>query len=960
MKVFMSLPSVDLKKTVNLPKTDFSMKANLPVAEPKLLDQWSTSNLYERIREVRAGRPQYVLHDGPPYANGNIHLGTAFNKILKDLVVKSKSMAGFDAPYVPGWDCHGLPIEFKVDSELGKRKATMTAAEIRAECRNYASKYVDIHRVEFKRLGILGRWDDPYLTMSAGYEAVIAQAFVDFLHQGYVYKGLKPVHWCIKDQTALAEAEVEYEDHSSPSIYVRFKLTSDPAALDPALAGRDVYAVIWTTTPWTIPSNLAIAFHPKYEYVAVDTLQGVMIIAEGMLPQVSEALGWDKAIVARFPGAKLEYATFRHPFLERSSLGILADYVTLEQGTGAVHTAPGHGQEDFVSGQRYGLPVYCPVDAAGRFFAAEGADGTLPQEILGMSVWQANPVIIRILEEHGALLGQQRLDHSYPHCWRCHQPTIFRATEQWFIGMDREALRTNALEAIKQVKWYPTWGEERISNMIAVRPDWCISRQRVWGVPIPAFYCDQCAEPFTERTVLEGVVELFRRHTSDVWYEKTAAELMGSGCLCTKCGGTSFRKETDILDVWFDSGSSHLAVLTEENQLPWPADLYIEGGDQYRGWFHSSLLIGVGLKGRAPYKACATHGWTLDEQGRAMSKSLGNIVEPQAIVKQYGADLLRLWVSSVDFTEDVKLSETILTRLSEAYRKLRNTFRYALGNLADFNPQADLVPAGELESIDQWVLLRAEELVRKCRDWYAEFAFHKVYHAVYDFATVDLSSIYFDILKDRLYTSAPKWKTRRSAQTALYRLNYALVRLLTPILSFTCEEVWRHTALPAGSPDSVHLDLFPEPGELSAGISDAQRSQAADWDQLMPVREQVLKTLEGARQDKTIGAPLEAAVTLEAGEELYSLLTKHASQLPGLFIVSQVTLVQSAAAMSGALPLTVTVARALGDKCERCWKYSLDVGQDPELPTIHPACAAAVREILRDREAAGPDLAGKS
>jgi isoleucyl-tRNA synthetase len=960
MKGFMNLSSVDLKKTVNLPKTDFSMKANLPVAEPRLLDKWGESKLYARLREARAGRPQYVLHDGPPYANGNIHLGTAFNKILKDLVVKSKSMAGFDAPYVPGWDCHGLPIEFKVDSELGKRKATMTPAQIRAECRLYAAKYVDIHRVEFKRLGILGRWDDPYLTMSPEYEAVIAQAFVDFLHSGYVYKGLKPVHWCIKDQTALAEAEVEYEDHSSPSIYVRFKLIPDPAPLNPALAGRDVNVVIWTTTPWTIPANLAIAFNPKYEYVAVDTLQGVMIVAEGLLSQVSEALGWDKAVIARFPGSELEQAKFQHPFLERTSLGILADYVTLEQGTGAVHTAPGHGQEDFVSGQRYGLPVYCPVDAAGRFFPAEGAEGTLPEAILGLSVWQANPVIIHILEKHGALLGQQRLEHSYPHCWRCHQPTIFRATEQWFIGMDREELRTRALEAIKQVNWHPAWGEERISNMIAARPDWCISRQRVWGVPIPVFYCESCAEPFTDRNVLEGVVELFRRHTSDVWYEKTAAELMRPGCRCPKCGGTSFRKETDILDVWFDSGSSHLSVLTPHNQLPWPADLYIEGGDQYRGWFHSSLLIGVALKDSSPYKGCATHGWTLDEHGSAMSKSRGNDVEPQTIVKQYGADVLRLWVASVDFTEDVKLSDTILTRLSEAYRKLRNTFRYVLGNLSDFNPETDLVPAGELESVDQWVLLRAEALVQKCRDWYAEFAFHKVYHAVYDFATVDLSSIYFHVLKDRLYTSAPKWKTRRSAQTALYRLNFALVRLLTPVLSFTCDEVWRHTALPSGSPDSVHLDLFPEPGELSAGIGEEKRALSTEWDQLLPVREQVLKVLEGARQDKTIGAPLEAAVTLEAGEQLYSLLKKHAGELPSLFIVSQVALRKSAGAADAASPLAVTVDRAQGDKCERCWKYTLDVGQDLEFPTICLSCAAAVREILHDREASGLVVTGKS
>ncbi len=629
----MNVSSVDLKKTVNLPRTKFEMKANLPTAEPKTLAHWEGTELYHRIRKARAGRPVYVLHDGPPYANGNIHLGTAFNKILKDFMVKSKTMAGFDAPYVPGWDCHGLPIEFKVDQDLGKRKATMSIADIRAACRAYAAKFVDIHRAEFKRLGILGRWEDPYLTMSAEYEAVIAQAFVDFLHRGYVYKGLKPVHWCTRDRTALAEAEVEYENHASPSIYVRFKMTSDPAVLDPALAGRDVSVLIWTTTPWTIPANLAISFNPKFEYVAVETQQGVVILAEGLLAQVADALGFDKTVVARFPGGRLEGAVFRHPFIERDSLGLLGDHVTLEQGTGAVHTAPGHGQEDFVIGQRYGLPVYCPVDAAGRLFRAEGAAGTLPEELIGKTIWESNPIVIKLLEENGALAGQARLEHSYPHCWRCHNPVIFRATEQWFIGMDREGLRDRALKAIRKVKWHPAWGEERMSNMIAVRPDWCISRQRVWGVPIIVFYCEKCSEPFTDKRVLENIVEKFRIHTADVWYSETVAELMGPGCTCAKCGGAEFRKETDILDVWFDSGSSHLAVLTPANDLPWPSDMYLEGGDQYRGWFHSSLLIGVGLKNESPYRECATHGWTLDAEGRAMSKSLGNTIEPEEVVQ---------------------------------------------------------------------------------------------------------------------------------------------------------------------------------------------------------------------------------------------------------------------------------------------------------------------------------------
>lgn len=937
----MSVPSLDLKKTVNLPKTDFPMKANLPTAEPKLLDRWESGGIYHRIRQSRRGKPTYILHDGPPYANGNIHLGTAFNKVLKDFIVKSRSMAGFDAPYVPGWDCHGLPIEFKVDSELGKRKAGMSAAEIRAACRAYAAKYVDIHRREFKRLGIFGRWEDPYLTMSADYEAVIARAFVDFLSRDYVYKGLKPVHWCIKDQTALAEAEVEYENHSSPSIYVKFRLVSDAGSIDPALTGRDVYAVIWTTTPWTIPSNLAICFHPKYEYVAVDTPAGVMIVAAGLLDSLSETLGWEKSVIARFPGEKLENALFRHPFLERDSLGILGDHVTLDQGTGAVHTAPGHGQEDFVVGQRYHLPVYCPVDHAGRFFQAEGVPGKLPEVLLGQKVWPANATVIELLEKQHALLLQQSIDHSYPHCWRCHQPTIFRATEQWFIGMDRGELRANALRAIENVKWHPAWGEDRIRNMVAGRPDWCISRQRAWGVPITVFYCEGCQEPFTEPRALAHVVEQFRQHTADIWYTKTAAELMGGEYSCAKCGGSSFRKETDILDVWFDSGSSHLAVLTEQNGLEWPADLYIEGGDQYRGWFQSSLLVGVGLKGAAPYRGCATHGWTLDAAGRAMSKSAGNGIEPEEIVKKYGADILRLWAASVDFTEDVRLSDVILSRLSEAYRKLRNTFRYALGNLHDFDPALDAVPASELLEIDRWILVKAEDLVRKCRAWYEKMSFHSVYRAVYDFAVTDLSAVYFDILKDRLYTTAPKSRARRSGQTAMYRLHLALVRLLAPLLTFTCEEAWGHTRHIAGTPDSVHLAHFPFPEELTEGMDEAHRPNAEVWGRLIEVRDAVLKRLDEVREQKVIGSSLEASVQLEVNGDLYDVLSAYRLQLPALFIVSQVELVKATEAS-----LNIRVERARGDKCERCWKYTLDVGSDPEFPTICAACASAVKEML--------------
>ncbi|MGO9096087.1 MAG: isoleucine--tRNA ligase [Bryobacteraceae bacterium] len=935
--------SVELKKTVNLPRTDFPMKANLPQNEPKILARWNEDQLYHRIRRERAGRPLYVLHDGPPFANNRIHSGTAFNKVLKDFIVKSKSMAGFDAPYVPGWDCHGLPIEIRVDNELGSRKARMSVSQIRAECRKYALKWVDIQRDDFRRLGVLGRWEKPYLTLTADYEAAIARAFVEFLDRGYVYKGLKPVNWCLHCRTALAEAEVEYENHSSPSIWVRFALTSDPAALHPALASRRVFGLIWTTTPWTIPANLAIAFHPKFEYVAVEAGGDVYILAAELLDATARKLGWQSPqILARLAGTKLEGAIFRHPFLERDSPGVLADYVTLDQGTGAVHTAPGHGQEDHLTGLRYGIQTYCPVDAAGRFFHAEGAAGRLPDSLIGKTVWDANPVVTAILEAAGALAAQESIEHSYPHCWRCHHPTIFRATEQWFIGMDRNHLRERALDAIKQVKWMPAWGQERISNMIASRPDWCISRQRAWGVPIIVFYCEHCGEPLTDRQILDHVVALFERETSDVWYDRTAAELAGPDARCARCGGAEFRKETDIIDVWFESGSSHLAVLTEANALPWPADLYLEGGDQHRGWFHSSLLVGVGLKGRAPYRMCATHGFTLDEQGRALSKSLGNFIEPQELIKQFGADVVRLWVASVEFTDDIVISPTILTRLSEAYRKLRNTFRYALGNLWDFDPAQDALPTAELLEMDQWMLVRAEQLVRDCRRFYDELAFHRVYRAIYDFSTIDLSALYFDVLKDRLYTTPPRSHGRRSAQTALYRINYALVRLAAPLLSYTAEEVWRHMRKPAGAPESVHLALFPEPEELTASLTGEQRQRLQNWERLLAVRDSVLKSLETARQEKTIGAPLEARVLLRAGPDLIPLLEEYLAELPALFIVSQVAVERAAEGQ-----LSVEIGRAAGVKCERCWKYLTDVGANPAWPTICPPCAAAVEEFLK-------------
>ena len=936
---------IELKKTIHLPQTGFPMKASLAQLEPRLLKQWEDTGLYERIREQRKGRHPYILHDGPPYANGNIHLGHAFNKLLKDFIVKVKTMEGFDSPYIPGWDCHGLPIEIKVDGQLGAKKARMSPSQIRAACRKYAEKYVDLQRKDFIRLGVLGRWQDPYLTMSAQYEAVIAQAFVDFLDQGYVYKGLKPVNWCIHDRTALAEAEVEYENHSSPSIWVRFALTSAPEKIDPALAGRRVYGLIWTTTPWTIPANLAICYHPKYVYSAVDAAGDVYIVAKDLLAATAEACGWNSTSeIVQFVGERLKATVFRHPFLDRDSVGILGDHVTLDQGTGAVHTAPGHGQEDYVIGQANGIRTYCPVDAAGRFYQAEGADGKLPEVLLGKSVWEGNPIVISLLSDAGALLGSQKIDHSYPHCWRCHNPTIFRATEQWFISMEHKNLRARALDAIKGVKWKPEWGEERISNMIATRPDWCISRQRAWGVPILAFYCEACNEPVTDRKYLDPVVTLIRQFTADVWYSKSAEELMGS-VKCAKCGGGSFRKENDILDVWFDSGASHLAVLTDQNQLPWPSDMYLEGGDQYRGWFHSSLLVGVGLKGGAPYRASATNGWTLDGDGHALSKSKG-AEEVETIIKKYGAELLRLWTASVDFTEDVRFSETIVDRLVEAYRKLRNTLRHALGNLHNFDPARDSVPVTDMLDIDRWILARTEDLIRRCRAWYDALEFHKVYRAVYDFATTDLSALYFDVSRDRLYTSATRSHARRSGQTAIYRIHYALVRLIAPLLAFTAEEAWTFTSKPVGAPDSVHLALLPEPDEVASRLDAAK---LADWNALIEVRGGVLKALEEARQAKLIGTSLEARVRLQTSE----LLVRYAQDLPALFIVSQVSLEDKQGPDEKQRPDEkerkdgpgIVVERADGSKCERCWKYSTAVGDDAEFPTVCEHCSDALREM---------------
>jgi isoleucyl-tRNA synthetase len=947
----MSKP-LELKETINLPQTSFPMKANLPQNEPKWLEKWNREDLYGQIRASRKNAPVFTMHDGPPYANGRIHLGTALNKILKDMIVKSKTLEGYNAPYLPGWDCHGLPIEIKVDKELGPKKARMSTVEIRQACRRYAEKYVDLQRQDFRRLGVLGEWDHPYLTMNFEYEALIVEAFLKFLEQGYVYRGLKPVYWCTHCQTALAEAEVEYEEHRSRSIYVRYPLLSDPTAIDAKLAGRTVFVVIWTTTPWTLPASMAVAFHPDFEYVAVESKEGDVYLMESRrFEPTTAATGLDaRNMMARVPGRKFERLEFQHPFLERRVLGVLAPYVTAEDGTGCVHTAPGHGREDYATGTAYGIETYCPVGVAGEFL--EG----LP-EYKGKKIWEANEPIIELLKLCGVLVGEPGfLTHSYPHCWRCHHPVIFRAANQWFINIDHRQLRQRTLEEIKKVQWIPEWGEPRIYNMIETRPDWCISRQRVWGVPITVFHCTRCEKPLIDppefgARLAQKTLDIFRREGSDSWYKYPVEELIPAGTTCPGCGGTRFRKETDIIDVWFESGTSHYAVLGRRPDLPWPSDVYLEAGDQYRGWFHSSLLVGMCTHGAAPYRTVLTHGWVLDAQGRAMSKSLGNVIEPMDIIKVHGAEVLRLWAASLVMGEDISISEEMIVRLSEAYRKLRNTFRFCLANLYDFDPKRDMVRGEALEEIDSWALARTADVLEKVGAAYKAFEFHKVYRTLYDFATVDLSAFYLDILKDRLYTAPAKSTRRRAAQTVLYRIADALVRAVSPLLCYTADEIWSHLPAPAdGTPrePSVHMATLTPPEKLREGISAKHVASLENWPRLAAVRGEVLKALEAARVAKQIGASLEARVILHAEGELAALLKQYEPFLRYLFIVSQVELTAGtvegpvASELSG---LSVKIERASGRKCDRCWNYSEHVGEDARYPAVCERCSVAIKEI---------------
>ena len=933
---------MDYRHTLNLPKTDFPMKANLPKREPEMLATWETKRIYRQITEKAKGRTRYILHDGPPYANGHIHLGTALNKILKDFIVKSKFMAGFDSRYVPGWDCHGLPVEHEVEKSLGSKKGELSIVEIRKRCREYAARFVEIQREEFKRLGVFGEWENPYLTMNFPYQATIVREFGKFLLDGSVYKGKKPVHWCPTCKTALAEAEVKYEDHRSPSIYVKFKMVSTPSHpsplegegkgggdigdIFPRLKGKPISIIIWTTTPWTIPANLAIALHPDFTYVAVDVGGEVYVLAEGLLESVMEKFGIKKyEVLEKFSGKRLEGLKCRHPFLERDSLILLASYVTLDTGTGCVHTAPGHGQEDYESGIRYGLEIYSPVDDEGRF----------TQDVpffAGQFVFDANEAVNQKLTEVGALLKVEVMEHSYPHCWRTNDPIIFRATEQWFISMDKNRLRKHALKSINEVSWIPPWGKDRIYGMIENRPDWCVSRQRVWGIPITVFYCAACQQPLMNQETIDYVAQLFEEKGADIWFEEEADGLLPEGTHCLQCGGRNFIKEKDILDVWFDSGVSWAAVLEAREYLQYPANLYLEGSDQHRGWFHSSLLTSVGTRGRAPYLSVLTHGFFVDGEGKKMSKSAGNMIVPEEVIGQLGADVLRLWVAAEDYMEDIKISDEILKRLADAYFRIRNTFRFLLGNLYDFDPGKDRIPYHRLYEMDRWALHRLQKLILRVREAYERFEFHIVYHTVQNFCAVEMSALYFDILKDRLYTFPAHSAGRRSAQTVLYEILEALARLMAPILTFTAEEVWRYIPTAPEKAESVHLMPFPEVQReyLDETLED-------QWQKIWEVRAVVNKALEEARKERRIGLSLDAQIRLHLPEKMVQFLQGYQKHLKSIFIVSSVIL------EGDEKEIWAEVLRADGRKCERCWNYDVTVGLHPEHQAICERCVEAIK-----------------
>ena len=931
---------MDYKKTLNLPSTKFPMKASLAKREPEQLKSWHEAGLHEKIRKTAKGKELFILHDGPPYANGYIHIGTALNKILKDIIVRSRQMAGFDAVYVPGWDCHGLPIEHNVDKELGDKKKDLSMAQIRRLCRAYAEKFIDIQREEFKRLGVMGVWEDPYLTMNYAYEAIIARECGKFALDGSLFRSKKPIYWCFTCQTALAEAEIEYFDASTPSIYVKFPLQDDLSTDFPALAGKDVFVVIWTTTPWTLPANLAIALHPDFEYVAVEVGGGeVYILARDLVDACMQSFGiTDYSILGDIDPKLLERKHCRHPLYQRDSLMLLGNHVTLDAGTGCVHTAPGHGREDYEVGLAYGLDVYSPVDNKGCF-----SDDV--EYFQGEFVFDANQSINAKLKDIGALVHEESMEHSYPHCWRCKEPVIFRATPQWFISMEKTGLRQKSLEAIDNVQWIPRWGRERIYGMIENRPDWCVSRQRAWGVPITVFYCEKCDTMLLDDQIMEGVYQLFEMHGADIWFEKDVSELLPPDVTCKECGGQSFIKETDILDVWFDSGVSHAAVLEQRPYLRWPADLYLEGSDQHRGWFHSALLTSVGTRDRAPYEAVLTHGFVVDAEGRKMSKSIGNVISPSEVIEKYGAEILRLWVSASDYREDIRISDNILKQLSDAYRRIRNTSRFLLGNLYDFDPAKDAVAYEDMAEIDRFALHKLQRIVGKARQAYEAYEFHVIYHALFNYCTLDLSAFYLDILKDRLYTSPPDSMKRKSAQTVLHIQVDTIARLMAPILPFTADEIWQHMPCQNGDRASIHISQLPE---VTPAFKDGEL--AARWEYLLDIRGEVTKKLEEARAQKLIGHPLDARITITAGGDAYNALQPYADELRSILIVSKANLTKDdtlkgtpdGSAVEG---VRIDVDAAPGDKCERCWVHDTTVGANHEQPTVCQRCLAALDQI---------------
>ncbi len=935
---------MEWKDTLNLPKTQFPMKGNLPNKEPEYLKRWEEIDLYKKLREERKGKDKYILHDGPPYANGHIHIGHALNKILKDILVKYASMRGYDAPFVPGWDCHGLPIEQQVEKELKKqkkRKEDLSKAEFRRLCRDYASKFVEIQKEEFKRLGVIGNWEKPYLTMRPSYQAQEIRELGKIFKRGVAYRGKKPVYWCIYDKTAEAEAEVEYADKKDPSIYVAFELVEPPFGLD-----KKTYAVIWTTTPWTLPANLGVMVNPDFDYVFFDTGDKIYIVAKELLENFKEKISVEGNVVKEVKGRELEFLEYRHPFIDRVSKIYLSEFVELGTGTGLVHMAPGHGQEDYVIGQRYGVEPFAPVDDEGRFTKEA------PEFIQGLRVFDANEPIIEKIQEVGALLHKEVIKHSYPHCWRCKNPVIFRATPQWFISMDYvlengNTLRGEAVKEIERVKWIPQWGQNRIKSMVENRPDWCISRQRSWGVPIAVFYCKNCDYIVEEEEVFEHVAKLVESYEygADIWFEKDAKELLPEGYKCPKCGSTDFEKEEDILDVWFDSGVSHASVLKTGfwDELRWPADMYLEGSDQHRGWFQSSLLEGVASYDRAPYESVLTHGFILDEKGRKMSKSLGNVIAPEKVIKMYGADIIRLWVVSEDYTEDIKIGMNLLKSIADDYKKIRNTFRYFLGNLYDFNPEKDSVSYNDMLEIDRWMLSKLQKLIDLAHASYSNHRFHKFYHEIKRFIIVDLSAIYLDILKDRLYVYAPDSLERRSAQTVLYHLLDSMTKLLAPILSFTAEEIWDYVKqINPSVKESIHLEEMPLVNE---DFIDNDLEEI--YKKLLSLRDDVLKALEEARKAGLIKHPYEARVLLALPEEYRKLVEERFDWIKYFFTVSQVELVDKPEGdvciqgekVEGS---SIGVTFAKGEKCPRCWIYDESVGREGQ-----PICDRCMTQIKK-------------